>query len=649
MMVDGRLRGPRGAARRALAVRRPHRRLWLLALVLVSLLACLDAWPASAGQVGDLTFDACLTSRSAAGCVNLPGSSDSGNVPTAVAVSPDGSSVYVAASDRVDHFFAASNGALAYDGCVSNDGSGGDCADIPGSGDPLAGADAVAVSPDGRSVYVTSYGSVQNEDGTVSHFFAAPGGQLTWDGCVSNAGSGGTCADVPGTGNPLTGADGVAVAPNGAVYVISQFQNAVAHFFAAPQGQITWDGCLNDGGTEGCGAVPGDPLLESDAVTVSPDGHSVYVASFAAAVSHFFVAPGGQLSWDGCVSDDGSGGACADIPGAGTPLGGADALDMSADGGSLFVASRSAGTVSHLFAAPQGQITWDGCVSDDGSGGTCADVPGSGTPLSGAVAVVASRDGHSVYVGAQTADAISEFAAAPQGQLTYQSCIASAGAGGCASLPGAPLQGLAGLALSSGGTSLYGAAATAGSVSHFIRSTTAGGSGSGGSTTTGGGSSTAGGSGSAILKHAPLCDGKRATIVGTPANDHLKGTPKADVIVGLGGNDQIDGLGGNDTICGGAGNDQLSGGAGTDALLGGAGNDTLTGGAGADTLLGGAGSDTLAGGPGADTLSGGAGRDTLAGGAGADTLSGGPGNDQLTGGAGKDILMGGTGTNVKTQ
>jgi len=33
--------------------------------------------------------------------------------------------VYVAAGDRVEHFFVASNGALTYDGCVSNDGSGG--------------------------------------------------------------------------------------------------------------------------------------------------------------------------------------------------------------------------------------------------------------------------------------------------------------------------------------------------------------------------------------------------------------------------------------------------------------------------------------------------------------------------------------------
>ena len=89
------------------------------------------------------------TSSAAVGCVNVP--SGTGTAPLGVAVEPDGRSVYVAAEDRVQHFFAAANGALTYDGCVSDDGSGGACADIPGTGTPLTGAFAVAVSPDGRS------------------------------------------------------------------------------------------------------------------------------------------------------------------------------------------------------------------------------------------------------------------------------------------------------------------------------------------------------------------------------------------------------------------------------------------------------------------------------------------------------------------
>ena len=69
------------------------------------------------------------------------------------------------------------------------------------------------------------------------------------------------------------------------------------------------------------------------------------------------------------------------------------------------------------------------------------------------------------------------------------------------------------------------------------------------------------------------CAGRRATIVGSDANQKIKGTKKADVIVGNGGRDRIAGRKGNDRICGGTGNDKLIGGAGKDKLIGGAGKD----------------------------------------------------------------------------
>ena len=131
--------------------------------------AAATAW---AGQPGGLTFEGCVaTSSAAVGCVNVPSGTDT--APVGVAVSPDGRSVYVAAEDRVQHFFAAANGALTYDGCVSDDGSDGACTDIPGTATPLTGAFAVAVSPNGRSVYVASTGGLAPSDATVSHFFAA--------------------------------------------------------------------------------------------------------------------------------------------------------------------------------------------------------------------------------------------------------------------------------------------------------------------------------------------------------------------------------------------------------------------------------------------------------------------------------------------
>ncbi len=67
----------------------------------------------------------------------------------------------------------------------------------------------------------------------------------------------------------------------------------------------------------------------------------------------------------------------------------------------------------------------------------------------------------------------------------------------------------------------------------------------------------------------PRCDGERATIVGTPRDDRLTGTPGRDVIVGRGGGDQIRGLGGDDVLCGDDGADLLEGGGGDDRLFAG--------------------------------------------------------------------------------
>jgi hypothetical protein len=114
---------------------------------------------------------------------------------------------------------------------------------------------------------------------------------------------------------------------------------------------------------------------------------------------------------------------------------------------------------------------------------------------------------------------------------------------------------------------------------------------------------------STTVPTGPTCNGRPATIVGTPGNDGLFGTRGDDVIVGLGGNDQIYGNGGNDTICGGDGKDVIWGGTGNDWIDGGPGDDRIIGIGGTDTLLGGPGSDRLFAGSGPTTLNGNTGYD----------------------------------------
>lgn len=116
------------------------------------------------------------------------------------------------------------------------------------------------------------------------------------------------------------------------------------------------------------------------------------------------------------------------------------------------------------------------------------------------------------------------------------------------------------------------------------------------------------------------CDGQKATISGTAANDRLTGTAAADVIAGLGGNDMLLGQGGNDIVCGGGGKDAINVNSGDDYADGGAGDDGLRGDIGDDRLLGGPGADVLGGDAGNDSLSGGdGGPDTCKGDAGTDS------------------------------
>jgi Ca2+-binding RTX toxin-like protein len=126
----------------------------------------------------------------------------------------------------------------------------------------------------------------------------------------------------------------------------------------------------------------------------------------------------------------------------------------------------------------------------------------------------------------------------------------------------------------------------------------------------------------------PRCHGRKATIVGTDANDTLQGTPERDVIWGAKGDDLIYGSLGNDLICGGPGDDQIHGGRGNDEVDGGGGSDQVNGDLGDDKVVGGAGgNDEVAGDLGIDLVNGGAGDEDL--------VHGDYGYDRMSGGAGK--------------
>ncbi|HEU4356087.1 MAG TPA: hypothetical protein VFT27_10905, partial [Actinomycetota bacterium] len=298
-------------------------------------------------------------------------------------------------------------------GCVSETGSGGACVD----GTALDGATGVTLSPDGANVYVASETSrsvsVFARDPITGAIAQLPG----TDGCVSDSGTGGACAD----GIALAGPRSVALSPDGNnLYFPATTAAAISVFARDPitgaLRQLTGtSGCVSESGTNGSCAV-GRALSGARSAAVSPDGASVYVASFFSdAVAAFSRDPTtGALTQlpgaSGCVSETGSGGACVD----GTALDGATGVTLSPDGANVYVASETSRSVSVFTRDPiSGAIAQlpgtDACVSDSGTGGACAD----GIALAGPRSVALSPDGNNLYFPATTAAAISVFARDP--------------------------------------------------------------------------------------------------------------------------------------------------------------------------------------------------------------------------------------------
>jgi DNA-binding beta-propeller fold protein YncE len=554
----------------------------LVALLAAAAAAAGGGWVLAGWAAGPsgLVFDGCVANTTTDGCTSLPfpALSDAWGV----AVSPDGKSVYVTAgdSDTLTMFRRDSEGRLSFDGCVANRGEAG-CTDLPGS--PLEAPSRVVVSPDGGTVYVAA-GASQ----AVTVFRRDGEGRLFFDGCVGTSSSPTGCTVVP---QSMEGPQAIALSPDGrSLYVSGNNSDAVTVFRRDGEGRLYFDGCV---GRNGCTDAPGTPRLSGFEIAVSPDGRSVYVpGAFSNTVAVFRRDGEGRLYFDGCVASNGEGG-CTDLPGS--PLEGPWDVAVSADGRSVYVTAVRSSQIVVFRRDGEGRLFYDSCVATNSTPTGCTVASMS------ARHIAVSQDGGFVYVAGDSA--LTVFRRDAAGRLSFDGCATSDGTDNCADLPGTPLGRAMGVAVSGDGRAVYVASSGNHSLSTFLRT--------GGATSPSSQPPTSGG--------GPLrCQGKLVTIVGAPGNDTLRGTPGPDVIAGGGGNDLILGLGGNDALCGNAGNDALRGGAGNDVLEGGTGNDLLWGDPGNDVLRGGEGDDVLRGGPGDDRLVGGPGDDRLIGGAGVD-------------------------------
>ncbi len=403
--------------------------------------------PPAEADIGDLSPRGCVRDAEvpAAGCSSAQGLRG----PYGVALSADGRSVYVASA--FDDALAAFErdpliGSLLWQRCLRDaDRVATGCTGAQG----LKGAQAVAVSADGTSVYVAS----PSDDAVAIFDRDSATGSLAWDGCLRDA-------DVPADGchgvQGLDGVKAVEVSADGrSVYAASPVESAVAIFDRDPgTGSLFWDGCLRDADrpAAGCYNAGVQGLAGASAVTVSADGESVYVASGGGAVAAFDRSTAnGSLFWDGCARD-------ADVPAAGCAsaqgLSGAGDVAVSGDGRSVYVASRDEDGVAIFDRDPgSGSLAWDGCLRD-------ADVPAAGCTgaqgLDQPTAVAVSVDGRSVYVASFDDNAVAILDRDPgTGSLAWDGCLRDAEdvAEGCTRAQG--LSGASDVAVSADGRSVY--------------------------------------------------------------------------------------------------------------------------------------------------------------------------------------------------
>jgi DNA-binding beta-propeller fold protein YncE len=323
--------------------------------------------------------------------------------PAALALSPDGANLYVAAagSDALSVFARSRRtGGLRQlagsAGCFSAR-TGGGCSLGRAMNEPTS----VAVSPDGERVYVAG----RRFPSAVGILARAADGSLTQAagpaGCVSHRG-GFDCGIARGLGSP----EEVAVTPDSRhVLVAGSRSNAVAVLQAGPDGLSQADGaagCIaRGGGSEGCGV--GKALAGPVDLSISPDGRFVYVASSiadAVAILRRDRATGvltQSLTRRGCISQSGGGRLCT----VGRGLDEVWGIDVSPDGRNLYAVSSK---VNMLSAIARDQTT-----------GRLTQLPGrfacfiraggfgcpEGRGLTVAVAVTVSPDGRNVYVASE--------------------------------------------------------------------------------------------------------------------------------------------------------------------------------------------------------------------------------------------------------
>ncbi len=415
-----------------------------------------------------------------------------------VAVSPDGSTVFVASSSSASVVAFSRNpatGALTRLGCFQG---------TPRPGAPCGAADlfssssSLAVSADGNALYVAAplAGAVSTLDTAAS--LRTPAGivpALLPAAPTTTGTSSGTDAAGATTGTGTAGAATGSGATSGGASGGASGSGAVAHsglagiFSPSVVGDELLNPCIAVNGLDGACAVS-TATQSLGNLALSPDGKQLYgAAPGSGAIDVFAPSATGVLSETGCVKVNAPPGLCQ----AGGHMREPTELAISPDGKNVYAADETdqygSGMIDVLSRDPStGALSSSGCVefapkpekpepeegeeeSESAKGQKasrasaaaselgCSSAPG----LNSVSAVAVSGDGSAVYaIGSGSAAIFSRDAAS--GQLTETSCAVEDDER-CTSLP--ELSGVTGAAVSPDGHQVYVVAAKSDAVMTF--------------------------------------------------------------------------------------------------------------------------------------------------------------------------------------